>query len=80
MAIGLSPAGQQLFSSVSPGPGLGDLLRGQVQETDDLRKKRLAQMQVAGSRAAAGTRAGAAGAILWVRLLILAWRQKRTVQ
>jgi hypothetical protein len=63
MAIGLSPAGQQLFSSISPGvapPGLGDLLRGQVQdETDELRKKRLAQMQAGGSLAA-GTRAAMA--------------------
>ena len=64
MAIGLSPAGQQLFSSVSPGlasPGLGDLLRGQVQdETDELRKKRLAQMQMPGGSMAAGTRAAMA--------------------
>ena len=35
--IGLSPAGAQL--------GLGDLLRGQVSdETEELRKRRLAQM------------------------------------
>jgi hypothetical protein len=35
--IGLSPAGTQL--------GLGELLRGQVaDETDELRRKRLAQM------------------------------------
>jgi hypothetical protein len=55
----------QLFSSVAPGtapPGLGDLLKDQAQEeTDELRKKRLQQMQqMAGSPMAAGTRAAMA--------------------
>jgi hypothetical protein len=54
----------QLFSSVAPGaaPGLGDLLRNQTQdETDELRKKRLQQMQqMGGSPVAAGTRAAIA--------------------
>jgi hypothetical protein len=54
----------QLFSSVSPGVaplGLGDLLKNQTeQETEELRRKRLQQMQMAGSPAAAGTRAAMA--------------------
>ena len=59
MAIRLSPAGQQLFSSVSPGPGLGDLLRGQVQdETDELRKKRAGGGQSVGGGHAGGRRWG----------------------
>jgi hypothetical protein len=38
---GLSAAGQQLFS----GTGMGDMLRAQTQdETDELRRRRLAQM------------------------------------
>jgi len=64
MAIGLSPAGMQLFSSVAPGaapPGLGDLLKDQTQqETDELRRKRLQQMQMAGGSMVAGTRAALA--------------------
>jgi hypothetical protein len=38
----LSPAGRQLFAGV---PGLGDMLAGQVSDrTEELRKRRLAQM------------------------------------
>jgi hypothetical protein len=42
MANGLSPAGRQLFAGV---PGLGDMLAGQVSDqTEELRKRRLAEM------------------------------------
>ena len=57
MAIGLSPAGMQLFGGLGYG---GEALQAATAEqADELRKKRLAQMQ-AGGPMAMGTRAAMA--------------------
>jgi hypothetical protein len=65
MANGLSPAGQQLFGDI---PGLGSMLAGQVSdETDEMRRRRLAQLgrpDLAGGIGGRAALASPAGSVL----------------